>query len=169
MRKHATYSHTHTYSHTCTHKHSVMSTLLQLETWLSWISPCSPFLFSICLSVGEPVWGKMMPTVQMPCLTFFTLTVSLHCSFTPLIPEVVFFFAISNFFSTQPPHPHGFIYFRHCSASPCIPLSFLWFCTIDQKPGRDKCRSAGQISLPLCPNYMGQSQLPCGQPKHFLG
>lgn len=28
---------------------------------------------------------------------------------------------------------------------------------------------AGQTLLPLRPNYTGQSQLPCGQPKHFLG
>lgn len=51
------------------------------------------------------MWGKMMPTVQMPCLTFFTLSVSLHCSFTPLISAVVFFYASSNFFSAQPSHP----------------------------------------------------------------
>lgn len=77
-----------------------------------------------------------------------------------LVPPISLTPALSPFSALSPPS---------LLLPPSIPLSFLWCCVVDQQPGRDKCRSAGQTCLPLRPNYMGQSQLPCGQPKHFLG
>lgn len=86
---------------THTHTHTAMSTLLEQKNWLSWISPCSPFLFSICLSVGEPVWGKIMPTIHMRCFTFSAFTVRLLCTYTanPLCQSLVFLcFLFTDFF-----------------------------------------------------------------------
>lgn len=72
-------------THVHTRTHTAMSTLLEQKTWLSWISPCSPFLFSICLSVGEPVWGKIMPTIHTPRFTFSAFAVTLLYTHTLLI------------------------------------------------------------------------------------
>lgn len=63
--------------------------------------------------------------------------------------------------SHKPSHPYFFI-FIFCTLGSAVRL------TSSQRE-RQVQQFAGQTSLPLRPNYTGQSQLPCGQPKHFLG
>lgn len=143
---------THAHTHTCTYKNIAMSTLLELETWLSWISPCSPFLFSICLSVGEPVWGKMMPTVQMPCLTFFSLTLGLRCSFTPLF-VVLFCFAITVFFPRSllvHLFPSALSLFATVYPPPTLPPSLCRFCGSAPLTKSQRETSAGVPAKFLC-------------------
>lgn len=96
------------------------------------------------------MWGKMMPTVQMPCLTFFTLTLSLHCSFTPLISAPQFSLLCDHrFLSTQPPRP-------------LVPLSLYLYTPPSTLPP-SLCRFCG--SAPLTKS---QGETSAGVPAKFL-
>lgn len=139
--------------------HIHTNALLELKTWLSWISPCSPFLFSICLSVGEPVWGKMMPTIQIPCFTFCTVTVRLLysttcCLFTPLISTVFFDFVLTDFFPRSSLSPPSFL--THSALSlfainPCPPsLHLCHFCGSVKLTNSQGETSAGVLAKILC-------------------
>lgn len=84
----------------------------------------------------------------------------------PLLSSHSFYFKSDSLSTFIPKFPKSKLISKF--AFPSL-LSFIWCSAVDQHPGRNKCRSSGQTCLLRCPNYMGQSQLPCGQPRHFLG
>lgn len=106
------------------------------------------------------MWGKMMPTIQIPCFTFCTVTVRLidtHtcCLFTRLISTVCFDFVLTDFFPHSSLGPPSFLtlsalsLFCHQPLS-SLPSSLCHFCGSVKLTNSQGETSAGVLAKILC-------------------